>query len=74
MSEIIFMDQDEVAARWGVSPRTLERWRHFKRGPRYIKIGARVLYRLTDIETYEVQRSRAGIPESEPDQRPATEA
>lgn len=35
------------------SPRTLERWRWRDQGPAYLKVGGRVVYRLTDIEAFE---------------------
>ena len=35
------MNQDDLAERWNISPRTLERWRWVGQGPRYIKIGGR---------------------------------
>ncbi len=57
------LNQGELAARWRISPRTLERWRWLGQGPRYLKIGGRVIYRLDDIETYEtaqLRRSTAG--------------
>ncbi len=47
------LHQRDVAQRWRVSPRTLERWRVEGRGPAYLKIGGRVIYRLEDIEAYE---------------------
>ena len=46
-------NQIDLARRWNVSPRTLERWRWLKQGPRYLKVGGRVLYRLEDIEVFE---------------------
>ena len=52
------LTQLEVARRWRLSPRTLERWRWLKQGPRYIKAGGRVIYRLEDIEAYEVEQLR----------------
>lgn len=52
------IDQDAVAQRWGVSPRTLERWRWIGAGPRFLKIGGRVVYRVEDIEAYEVDQLR----------------
>lgn len=51
--------QVDVAARWHVSPRTLERWRWCGSGPRFLKIGGRVVYRLEDIEAYERDQLRA---------------
>ena len=51
--------QVQLAERWNISPRTLERWRWIGEGPRYLKIGGRVVYRLEDIEAYEAERTRA---------------
>lgn len=50
-----------LARRWGLSHRTLERWRHDETGPTYLKIGGRVVYRLSDIEAYETGRQRKAI-------------
>jgi hypothetical protein len=50
------LNQIELARRWRISPRTLERWRWLRIGPRYIKIGGRVVYRLEDIEIFETAR------------------
>jgi hypothetical protein len=37
-----------------ISPRTHEQWRWQGRRPRFLKIGGRVVYRLPDIEAFEV--------------------
>jgi hypothetical protein len=47
------LDQKGLAKRWLISPRTLEQWRWQGRGPRYLKIGGRVIYRLAEVEAYE---------------------
>jgi len=47
------LDQGRLAARWRMSPRTLEQWRWQGRGPKYLKIGGRVIYRLADVEAFE---------------------
>ena len=47
------INQKQLARRWNLSPRTLERWRYFGGGPAFLKLGGRVLYRLEDIERYE---------------------
>jgi hypothetical protein len=47
------LDQRTLAERWLISPRTLEQWRWQGRGPRYLKIGGRVVYRLSDVEIFE---------------------
>ena len=46
-------NQKDLAERWHISPRTLEQWRWQGQGPRYLKIGGRVVYRLSDIEAFE---------------------
>jgi hypothetical protein len=50
--------QIDLARRWHLSPRRLERWRWTGEGPRYIKLGGRVVYRLDDIERYEAGQLR----------------
>jgi hypothetical protein len=50
-----------LARRWGFSHRTLERWRHDEIGPAYLKIGGRIVYRLSDIEAYEADQQRNAI-------------
>ena len=47
------MTQEQLAERWQISPRTLEQWRWLGKGPKFLKIGARVLYREIDILSYE---------------------
>lgn len=54
------LDQRELATRWGVSVRTLERWRWLNEGPGFLKLGARVTYRLEDIEAFEADHLRGG--------------
>ena len=49
----ICMNQLELAVRWKISHRTLERWRWTGEGPKFLKVGGRVIYRLSDIEEYE---------------------
>jgi len=53
-----FLTQKEVARRWGISHRTLERWRVKGQGPRFVKLGAHVVYRLSDVEAYEAGQVR----------------
>lgn len=50
------LTQDELAKRWRISPRTLERWRWLRLGPQYLKIGGRVVYALEDVETFETAK------------------
>lgn len=50
---IKLLTQHDVAFRWSLSARTLERWRWRGLGPAYVKIGGRIRYRIEDIEEYE---------------------
>ena len=52
-SETRRFNQRELARRWKISERTLERWRWQGNGPRYLKIGGRVIYRIEDVEAFE---------------------
>jgi hypothetical protein len=52
------LTQVDVARRWRLSERTLERWRWLGKGPRYLKLGGHVAYRLEDIEAYESAQAR----------------
>lgn len=44
---------EELAARWRISPRTLERWRHQDQGPPWLILGGRLRYRVADIVAWE---------------------
>lgn len=47
------LSETELAQRWGVSPKTLQRWRTEGRGPKYLKLSKRVTYPLEAIAEYE---------------------
>lgn len=46
------LNEDRAAEILGVSVRTLQRQRVRGDGPRYVKIGKRVLYREEDLQAY----------------------
>lgn len=58
-NELQYMTAVELFARWNgtISPRTLANWRCTGNGPRFVKIGGRVLYRQTDVLAWENARS-----------------
>jgi hypothetical protein len=66
-----YLTQVELAARWRISPRTLERWRWAGDGPRFIKIGGLVRYRLEDIEGFEAEQLRQITGTQQPELVPA---
>lgn len=47
---------DRLADRWNITPTTLSQWRWSGRGPQYLKLGGRVMYRIQDIEEFEEQQ------------------
>jgi len=54
----IAFDEFELAYRWGLSVKTLRRWRQEQLGPIYCKLGRRVTYLLHEIEAFERRVSR----------------
>ena len=46
------IDTPATAAKVGLQKNTLEIWRTKGIGPRFVKVGRRVMYRVSDIEAY----------------------
>ena len=44
--------EKEAAPLLGVSVKTLQLWRHQRKGPNYLKLGRRVLYNRADLEKF----------------------
>jgi predicted site-specific integrase-resolvase len=57
-SPVRLLTQAEVAERWQMSERTLDRWRALGKGPAWLKLNDRVRYRLEDVEEFERLRRR----------------
>ena len=55
---VMYLTQRELARRWRMSERTLERWRSHGLGPRYTKIVGKVIYSVEDVEIHEAQHKR----------------
>jgi hypothetical protein len=53
--EPVVLSVDDLVSRWRgqVKPSTLASWRSKGVGPRYLKLGGRVVYPLVAIEAYE---------------------
>lgn len=49
----LFLTQNELAERWRMSPRSLERWRTEGYGPAWLRLRGHVLYREDDVEAWE---------------------
>ena len=60
----IFLTEEILAKRWGMSKRTLQRWRwdwpRKQRGPAWTKFGGAVRYDLDVIEEYEARQNAEG--------------
>lgn len=54
----LHLNEIELAKRWGVSPKTLQRWRTENRGPAYLKLSKRVTYPIEDIVAFEASQKR----------------
>lgn len=57
------LNQRQLADRWDVSEATLERWRTEGIGPVFLKLQGRVLYRVEDVEAFEVDSLRKSTSE-----------
>lgn len=54
----IALDENELAMRWGLSVKTLRRWRQESLGPVFCKLGSRVTYLIHEVEAFERRVSR----------------
>lgn len=52
----IMLSERDLAERWGMSRRTLQRWRAEGRGPTWLSFDGTVRYRIRDILAYEDRR------------------
>jgi predicted DNA-binding transcriptional regulator AlpA len=55
---IRFLAPLDLAMRWSISARTLDRWRAMGTGPDWHQIGGQVRYALSDVETWEARMRR----------------
>lgn len=51
----MMINEVELAERWNLSPKTLQRWRGEGRGPRFMKMSKRVVYPMDDLLDFESQ-------------------
>ena len=63
VEKVKHLNQRQLADRWDVSEATLERWRTEGIGPVFLKLQGRVLYRVEDVESYEVDSLRKSTSE-----------
>ncbi|OJW54580.1 MAG: hypothetical protein BGO67_10565 [Alphaproteobacteria bacterium 41-28] len=53
-----YLTSNCLAKRWSLSPYTIRFWRISGKGPNYLKLNGRVLYRPEDIELFEKDKLR----------------
>ena len=58
------LNEIELSRRWGISHRTLQRWRWLRQGPAYLKVGGAIRYRIEDVEAFEVAQRRQMHPDT----------
>jgi predicted site-specific integrase-resolvase len=58
MDDTMHLTPRQLATRWQVSEKTLERWRCKGGGPIYLKLGGRILYPSAQVEAMEAQQVR----------------
>jgi predicted DNA-binding transcriptional regulator AlpA len=64
-----FLNEHEVAERWGISPRTLQGFRYRdksvplqnRKGPPWVLIGGTVRYREADVLAFEQRNSSSSL-------------
>ncbi|MCC6363116.1 MAG: helix-turn-helix domain-containing protein [Bryobacterales bacterium] len=54
------LSEHDVAKICGLSEAAVRRWRLLRKGPRYIKIGSAVRYRLEDVQAWLETRPSGG--------------
>lgn len=54
---LVYLSNDEAAAYLTLSPRTLEKQRVIGGGPRFRKLGRRVVYAVADLEAWVGERA-----------------
>lgn len=52
MLDSLVLDEKKTAHALDMSPRTLQRWRLEGRGPAFVKLGKKVVYRREDLVAY----------------------
>jgi hypothetical protein len=49
---------EQTAEVFGITQNTLEKWRVFGRGPKFVRVGRRIRYSPTDIAAYLAESTR----------------
>jgi len=52
MDKVQVVNDREAARFLGLAPQTLRNWRTNRRGPKYVRLGGRIVYRLVDLNEF----------------------
>ena len=64
---IVLVDEGQAAAALGITPRTLQMWRHKGGGPVFVRISSRCIrYRMADLESFAAERVRTSTSDCGP--------
>ena len=62
------LSEKDLAARWGVTQKTLQVWRTEGDGPKFITLGKNTIrYRMDDVLAYEAERTKTKPEETKND-------
>lgn len=61
MCNSVMLTTEEVAKHWRYHPQSVHNMRRLKCGPAYVKIGSKVLYRLSEIVRHELLGQRGPL-------------
>jgi len=56
-----YMTGAEVAAMFRTSPETVRYWKYVGKGPKFLKVGRRVLYAVEDVEAWASDARSGGV-------------
>ncbi len=56
LTDVVHLDSLQLARRLNISIKSLSRMRQNGTGPRFLRIGSKVVYRLSDVLEYEQSR------------------
>jgi predicted site-specific integrase-resolvase len=62
----LYLTEQDLATRWEISERTLQKWRVRGAGPVFRKIGSNVRYDERDVEAYEDRQARTSTSDTGP--------
>ena len=65
MNSTTLLTSEESAEKLGIKPRTLVRWRGYRKGPAFVKVGRSVRYRQEDLDAWVASR-RVEVPAPAP--------